>query len=577
MTQANTIEMIPLRNLAPSNQNPRKAMDEKAITGLAQSIKTDGLLQNLVAARPEGRKRKYPIISGERRYRALSYLVEQGDLPQDLNVPVDVREGLREDETLRIATVENIQREDLSPLEEAEAIRVLAHGGDKLDEITAQTGLSESTLKRRLALLELSDKAKEALSAGDIKVSQAEALSLGSHEDQDDLLPRITDGWYDSADEIRESIIGERPSVAMAVFDRSKYSGSYTSDLLAEDKTTYFDDTEQFFELQKAAAEKLVAEFEKENDWAELEEGYFSSIGYREAKKGESGGVVVSLTPEGKVEVHKGLIRSNVDQSVSNAVKSKPKATYARPVLEYLAMHKSAAVQAELLKNPRKAKEVGVAHMLYRADTHVCLSYLFKQDEDCKTLKDINAEAGEVLKLFGSNEGDVTDIRCFAHSPQKAFALIQDLSEEQLERVFVFLSAIAFGQDTSFSNCGNTRQYSLDTNPESLFNRVAADLGVDMRSYWKPDLWFLTRRTMDQLGGILKQSGLSRLYGNGKGYKKSELVPLMVKYFTKVREMSKPKAEQKQARDWLPEALHFPAIDPDAPEQANEDQASKAA
>ena len=61
------------------------------------------------------------------------------------------------------------------------------------------------------------------------------------------------------------------------------------------------------------------------------------------------------------MEVHKGLVRKDIDGSVSNALKSAPKATYSKTVRQYIAMQKSAAVQAELLKDPRKAKEEGRA------------------------------------------------------------------------------------------------------------------------------------------------------------------------------------------------------------------------
>ncbi len=565
MTIENTIEMIPITKLQLSKANPRKSVDEKAIAGLAQSIRTDGLLQNLVVARPEGRKRKYPIISGERRYRALQHLIDTGDLPGDVSVPVEIREGLSEEETLRIATVENVQRVDLSPLEEAEAIKVLAHDGEKLGDIVAQTGLSESTIKRRLVLLELSETVKEALSSEQITLSQAEALSLASHEEQETLLPHIVGGWYSSAEDIREQILGDAPSVAMAVFDKAEYKGTYTADLLADDETTYFDDADQFYDLQKVAAEKMVEAFDKDHDWAELIEGSFSSAGYRQAKKGEAGGVIVSLSPEGRVDVHKGLIRQDIDTSVSDALKATPKATYAKPLCEYFAMHKSAAVQAELIKNPRTAKEIGVAQMLYRASAHGCLSYLRKEGTESAALDAINAEAVEIIGMLGElQEGaEYCSLGSLAHSFERAYDLVQKLKDDQLERLFVFLSAISFGQGPSFSNYGSTRHYALDTDEDSVFNRVALSLGVDMRRYWTPDEWFLGRRTMSQLGNILSQSGLSRLYGNGKDFKKTELVPMMVRYFNKVRTMTKPKGDQKQARDWLPEAMQFPAIDPD--------------
>lgn len=108
-----------------SKENPRKNFDDATIEGLAQSIKTEGLLQNLVVAKPKGKKKKHPIICGERRFRAIQYLIEKGDLPKDYEIAVEIKEGLSDEEILRMATMENMQREDLSPLEEAEAIRML--------------------------------------------------------------------------------------------------------------------------------------------------------------------------------------------------------------------------------------------------------------------------------------------------------------------------------------------------------------------------------------------------------------------------------------------------------------------
>ena len=68
---------------------------------------------------------------------------------------------------------------------------------------------------------------------------------------------------------------------------------------------------------------------------------------------------------------------------------------------------------------------------------------------------------------------------------------------------------------------------------------------------------------------------MNRLFGNGGGFKKTDLVRMMVSYFRKVRAFSKPAPDQKQARDWLPEAMAFPAIDPDKlPDQPDEQAAS---
>lgn len=538
MTTTNTIEMIPLSKLRGTSANPRKHFDEAAINGLALSIREDGLLQNFVAAKPEQGKRKYDLISGERRLRAMKKLVEQGDLPKDLCVPVEVREGLSGEDALRLSTIENVQRENLTPLEEAQAIDVLAGGGERIEEITSKTGLSATTVKRRLALLNLSENAKAALSEGDISVSQAEALSIGTHEDQDEVLPNIINGWFSSPSEIRERLIDDAPALSDAIFDKEDYSGTFTSDLFSEDETTYFDDSEQFYALQKQAAEKLVQTHERENDWAELVEGPFDRWAYREAGKGESGGVVVHLSEDGKVEVLKGLVAKSIDASVTEACGAKPKPFYARSVIEYVAMQKSMALLAELLKNPRKAKEIAAAHRLRFIGhrMHGCLAYLERLGETSPALDAVNAECRAVLDILlpdGDHESWHGLMRA-AYTVEQAYDLVQPLSDADLERVSVLLGILEFGQ----AECDR-----LDCDEASLFNRVANDIGADMRRWWKPDVWFLSRRTLEQLGTILRDSGLSRLYGNGKGYKKADLVPMMARYFTKVRIMTKPKAD----------------------------------
>ena len=563
-----TIEMIPLNRLRPSKGNPRKSFDEESIKGLAQSILADGLLQNLVAAKPESGKRKYDIISGERRYRAFTLLIEQGHFPKNVAVPCEIKDGLSAQDTLRIATMENVQRQNLTPLDEAQAIATLVHEGDSLADIISKTGLSDSTIKRRMVLLDLSDKVKAALTENAITLSQAEAFTVGTHDEQDDILEQVKSGWYNTAAEIKDRLICELPTLAMAIFPKKQYSGEYTTDLFGSAETTYFNDPEQFYELQKSAAEKMVADLDKENDWAALVEGRFSSVEYTKAKKGQSGGVVVCLTSEGKVDVHKGLIRAAIDESVSTALRA-PKATYAKTVRAYIAMQKSAAVQAELIRNPRRAREIGVAAMLYRSATHGCLSYLDELEEDSPHLDIINNEAAALLALVDSDEESLSfrTLLRYAYSAERAYDLVQLLDDQQLDRLFAFLSAIAFGQEDT---------EELDTREHSLFNRVACDLGVDMRDYWMPGQWFLSRRTMKQLQPIIKETGMNRLFGNGGGFKKTDLVRLMVSYFRKVRAFRKPAPDQKQARDWLPEVIAFPAIDPDKlPDQLDEQAASE--
>lgn len=179
----------------PSKANPRKAFDAKSLDGLAASIRTDGLFQNLVVKPVNGKGQRYAIVTGERRYRALKLLEDRGELPNGFTVPVEIRSSQTKDESLRIATVENLQRQNLTPLEETAALTKLIRKGVTLEDVAAQTGLSPSTIKRRLALNGLCKRAQVALREGEITLSQAEALILGSDDQQEGILERIERGY----------------------------------------------------------------------------------------------------------------------------------------------------------------------------------------------------------------------------------------------------------------------------------------------------------------------------------------------------------------------------------------------
>ena len=134
-----TLRTVPLSSLEPGRGNPRKAMDRNGLEGLAASIRNDGLLQNLVVRPVKGKGQHYRIVSGERRYRALKLLEERSEVDGDYAVPVEIRASLSKDDSLRIATVENLRRQNLTPLEEAAALTKLIHKGATLDDVAAQT------------------------------------------------------------------------------------------------------------------------------------------------------------------------------------------------------------------------------------------------------------------------------------------------------------------------------------------------------------------------------------------------------------------------------------------------------
>lgn len=172
-----------ISEIEPNRSQPRKEFDEQALSELAESISKHGLLQPLlVRPLPLG---GYEIVAGERRYRACRMA--------GLNeVPVIIRE-LGEAETMELALIENLQREDLTPLEEAEGYRVLMdeHGFTQ-EEVASSVGKSRPAVANALRLLKLPEEVRELLAEGRITAGHARALlSLESTEEMISLAREI--------------------------------------------------------------------------------------------------------------------------------------------------------------------------------------------------------------------------------------------------------------------------------------------------------------------------------------------------------------------------------------------------
>lgn len=187
---------LKISEIEPNRSQPRKEFDEKALGELAESISEHGLLQPLLV-RPLTLG-GYEIVAGERRYRACR-------MAGVTEVPVIIRE-LTESETMELALIENLQREDLSPLEEAEGYNVLlTEHGFTQEEIARSMGKSRPAIANALRLLKLPESVKEFLKEGKISAGHARALlTLESEE----LMKQI-------ADEIIEKDLSVRQTEAL--------------------------------------------------------------------------------------------------------------------------------------------------------------------------------------------------------------------------------------------------------------------------------------------------------------------------------------------------------------------------
>jgi len=171
-----------INELKPNMFQPRKDFDEETISELASSIKEKGILQPLVVRTISG---GYEIIAGERRWRA----AQRAGITR---VPIIIKEAT-DREVLELALIENLQREDLNPIEEAVAYQQLIDEFELTHEdVSRQIGKDRSTITNQLRLLKLPEEAKKALIAGDITAGHARAiLSIESSAEAREALKAI--------------------------------------------------------------------------------------------------------------------------------------------------------------------------------------------------------------------------------------------------------------------------------------------------------------------------------------------------------------------------------------------------
>ena len=177
------LQDIPLNKLRPSPHQPRTQFDDQAIETLAASLKTQGAIQPILVRRIGG---QYELVAGERRLRAAHVAGLE-------SLPAVVRD-LSDDEAATITLIENIQREDLNPIDEAQALRGLADRlGQTHEQIAERVGRARATVTNLIRLLELCPEVQQLVRDGKISMGHARVLVPLSVDRQKKLAQAIQD------------------------------------------------------------------------------------------------------------------------------------------------------------------------------------------------------------------------------------------------------------------------------------------------------------------------------------------------------------------------------------------------
>lgn len=207
--------LCPIEDLRPHSQQPRKTFNDEKMAELVASIREKGVIQPLVVRQVDDH---YQIIAGERRWRAS----QKAGLTE---IPVVIQD-VSEDWALEMALIENIQREDLNPIEEAEAYRNLMENFDfSQEEMARRVGKDRSTVANSLRLLRLPERVREDVMQARLSMGHARALlSLESDED----LLEARDQVVQKALSVRETeaLVKKIKSFGAPIKTRKKPQGS---------------------------------------------------------------------------------------------------------------------------------------------------------------------------------------------------------------------------------------------------------------------------------------------------------------------------------------------------------------
>lgn len=197
---------IPIDMIDPNPDQPRKDFPQEHIARLAASIKKRGLIQP-ITVRPKGKR--FQIVAGECRYRAFCLLIQHGH--DDFHILDCNVVNIDDEETQLRAIVENLQRKNMNPIEEAHSFKILIDAGYSVQKIVEELGLrSPAIVRQRLDLLTLIPEIAKLVSSGQLNVAMAWGVAQVSPERQIKMVQAITSGRLKTAEQVRHAGIAMR-------------------------------------------------------------------------------------------------------------------------------------------------------------------------------------------------------------------------------------------------------------------------------------------------------------------------------------------------------------------------------
>lgn len=499
------LQHIPLADLKVSKLNVRKH-GARDIDSLAASIAAIGVIQPLLVRKNcEG----FDVVAGQRRYLAARKLGAAAH-PNADPLPCMVLAADDDAAAIEASLAENVERLPMDEMDQYEAFaRLRAKGLDEA-EIGSHFGVSEQTVKRRLALAKLDPDIRRLYRAGEIDAATLRLLTLATRERQKAWLALATDPEQQPPPpwQLKAWLLGGAEiATSAALFDEAQYDGAIAADLFGEER--YFTDADAFWRLQNAAIaetrDKLLV-----SGWTQvhvLERGTrLDTWDYESATKADGGAVYIEVEGDGNVSIRKGLQPkrkvarrrgdSTSEPGEGSTSAERPEMTQA--LASYTDLVRHSAVRLAVARTPKVALRLLVAHAIggakwwkvgpeRQAPHSEAIGAAIAALPTQAAFSALRDEMVSTLGL-GDDEGALVANDASGARTAAVFAKLLEMHDKDVTRLLAVVMAETLAAGTA------------------LIDALGQQLAVDVGAQWQPDeMFFGLLRDRQTIGAMLTE------------------------------------------------------------------------
>ncbi|MGD9800007.1 MAG: ParB/RepB/Spo0J family partition protein [Parvularculaceae bacterium] len=539
------LQTIPLDRLAVSALNMRASRKKPYLDDILPSIRERGVLVPLLV-RPNGKENHFEIVAGRRRFLASKTIEKETGEARDL--PCRVLEEGDDAAAVEASILENTARLEPDEMQEFEAFKKLNDKGKSVEEIARIFGVTELTVKRRLALASLIPGIRKAYAEDDIDGASITALTLASVAKQREWFEmfKSADMRAPRGSALKRWLLGGGEiETGAALFSLEDYDGDIFEDLFGE--RSVFADAGKFWARQEAAIE---AEREKliSSGWSKvtlLPRGeFFHSWEYDQLAKKQGGEVFVEVRHSGEVAFIKGY----APRRKTHAAKEKTRAERpecSAPLENYVDLHRHAAARAVLLKHQQIAMRLLAAHLIAGAPNIRCQPdrQATRKEETAASVaaskgqEAFERERSEIGKLLDLDEpSHITGGNEDGWRLASIFAKMMTLSDADIARILTFVAAEIIAAGHEAVDC------------------LARALAIDIADWMTPDdAFFELLRDKNMTNAMLADiAGDSVAKANCDAAAKAQKAI--------IRDCLDGRNGREKTPNWRPRWLQFPAL-----------------